>query len=382
MKALCLSSIRRQNLLKLLELLSFSPARTRQGLAEASGLSQMTVTNLVDLLKEQKALRLTAIERPRQKRPHSGRRAEAISLCGDAKAWLIVDISNLQFRLTLLGFDLQPLLEMRDEGQGEYMERLTAFLRSAKGQVAGALGGRTLPGVAIVTPGPYEIEKDTVTNQRIPQLNHVKIKALFRQHFGNQEYYVDEDVKFAVRACYAPYAQEQCELLYYLYIGEGVGGAAIHSGNILRGLNAAAGDAGHMRSASGQPYESGLNLNAFTALLREGVPPGAANAPLPAAAEAAPDAYRAALDQMARRTAEMLHGALWMLDPTHVIIDCSYAAPFEDFFLARLRGHLLSLFSGEERALPLMRCADRQVSSVLRGAISVLQREWVERIIP
>lgn len=379
MKAIGLSSIRRQNLRKLLELLTLSPARTRQELADASGLSPMTVTNLVDLLKEQQMLNLTPIHCRRESHPSSGRKADAIKLSGESKAWLIVDISNLQPRLTLLGFDMQPLLEMRDAQQGEYGARLAAFLRSARPQVDAALGQRELLGVAIVTPGPYEIEKDTVTNQRIPQLNHVKIKALFQRYFGEQEYYVDEDVKFAVRACYAPYAEEQCELLYYLYIGEGVGGAAIHGGNMLRGLNATAGDAGHIRDASGQPYESRLNLDAFAAQLQKEMPGGVSPS---AAAEMCPEAYQAALDQMARYTAEMLHGVLWMLDPTHIIIDCSYAVPFEEFYLRRLREHLLQLFSGEERTLPLLRCADRQVSSVLRGAVTVLRREWLERIIP
>ena len=70
MKPLALSSIRKQNLSQVLDLLTLSPACTRQDLAEATGLSQMTVTNLVEMLKKQGVLHLT---------PSRGMRAGASS---------------------------------------------------------------------------------------------------------------------------------------------------------------------------------------------------------------------------------------------------------------------------------------------------------------
>ena len=85
------------------------------------------------------------------------------------------------------------------------------------------------------------------------QLHHHRLK-LFRRCLGPYEYYVDEDVKFAVRSFSDLIVSKQCEVLYYLYIGEGVGGAAVHGGNMLRGLNAAAGDAGHLLSSEGVTY--------------------------------------------------------------------------------------------------------------------------------
>ena len=51
MKISALSNIRIQNLRCMLDLLTNSPALTRQALSESSGLSLMTVTNLVELLK-------------------------------------------------------------------------------------------------------------------------------------------------------------------------------------------------------------------------------------------------------------------------------------------------------------------------------------------
>ena len=377
MKTSALANIRMQNLRCMLDLLTHSPAMTRQALSEASGLSLMTVTNLVELLKNQGVLQLTPIDRGDSTRPVHGRKAEAITLSGTKKAWLIADISGIQFRMTLMGFDARILLEIHDDRPGEYIPRLEAFLEGAREKVLSALEGRELLGVAIVAPGPYEIESDTVFNQRLPQLNGVKIKAIFQRCFGAHEYYVDEDVKFAVRAF--PALIDQSELLYYLYIGEGVGGAAVHSGNMLRGRNATAGDAGHLLDGQGRTYESRLNTAAF--LQQLGLTENAAPEALVHAMLEDPAHCRAILKEMAAITAEMLHGVMWMLDPTHLIIDCPYAEPFMADFTAGVEAALAARFDGENRQLPAIAAAAPGLGSVLRGAIRVLQRAWLERIL-
>ena len=60
----------------------------------------------MDLLKEQGVLQFKPIAREEKDRPAQGRKADAISLCGENKAWLIVDISNRQFTMTLMGFNM------------------------------------------------------------------------------------------------------------------------------------------------------------------------------------------------------------------------------------------------------------------------------------
>lgn len=383
MKLIDLTAIRKQNLLKVLELMTLAPARTRQELAEAAGLSQMTVTNLVDLLKEQGVLQMKPIQRGRTARPAQGRKADAISLSGENKAWLLVDISNQQFSMTLLGFDVGLLQELRADQRGEYLPRLEQFLRDSRQQVSDALGGRELLGVAIVTPGPYDLSSDTVNNQRLPQLNGVKIKALFHRCFGEYEYYVDEDVKFAVRSFSDLIVSNQCEVLYYLYIGEGVGGAAVHGGNMLRGLNATAGDAGHLLSGEDVTFESLLSTEAFMHLLGLDASLSAEErqSALCRIAAQEPQRYDAALDDMACVAARMLHPVLWMLDPTHIIVDCVYARPRREVFIQALSRHMKRQFEGENRVLPQLFPGASGLSSVVRGAVHVLQRAWLDRVL-
>ncbi|MBR5287453.1 MAG: ROK family transcriptional regulator [Clostridia bacterium] len=381
MKQLDQTSIRKQNVRKILELLTLNPPRTRQSLAEATGLSLMTVTNLVDQLKERQVLDILPAPRPASERRASGRKAELISLRSGGHAWMIIDLSGRNFRYSLLGFDLSLIMEKTCTAQGEYLVRLRAFLDDIRQDVAGELKKRTLLGVSVVTPGPYEIASDTVYNQRLPELNAIRIKEELRSALGDYDYYVDEDVKFAVRAFASLIEQEQCELLYYLFIGEGVGGAAVHSGNMLRGHNATAGDAGQLTTPDGATYESLLSLSAFAASLGVSAQDSKEmTAGLAQAAQAQPVAYLTALLQAADTAGDMLHNVLWVLDPSHIIIDCRYARPFEDAFLRRISEKLSMRTASAGRKLPMIVAAPKGISSVTRGAVQVLQREWVERM--
>ena len=379
-------TIREQNIRKILMLLSERGAATRQELAEFAGLSLMTVSNLIDQLKEQGVLQLSMREREGDARRCSGRKAETIRLNGEGHAWLVLNISSRYFHFTLLGFDLSILLEQRWHSMAKqsYAENLESFLRDVRGKLQSALAGRKLLGTAVVTPGPYDIGRDQVRNQRLPGLNGVKLKAMLARCLGPQEYYVDEDVKFAVRAYGQMAERSECEILYYLYIGEGVGGAALHHGNMLRGLNAVAGDAGQLWDDRGMPYENALSLYAFARALAledaEAQGPEALFARLAALAADQPEVYRQAVKSAADTAAALLHSVVWMLDPGLIVVDCCYAAPFEADFSAEIERRLRA-FWGANHLLPRLFVAPRDKNSVLQGAILVLQREWVERIL-
>jgi len=384
MKPLAQSAIRKQNIRSILRLLTLHSPRTRQSLAEATGLSLMSVSNLVDQLKACQVLELLPMERPDTQKPASGRKAENISLSGAHHAWLMLDLSGKAFHATLLGFDLSVLWERSSvPAADDYVHCLSAFLKTVRLSLPQVLSGRALQGVAVVTPGPYDVASDTVHNQRLRALNGVHIKQLLQRELGDYPYCVDEDVKFAVRAFSPLIEQEQCELLYYLFIGEGVGGAAVHGGNLLRGLNATAGDAGQLLAPCGETYENLLSLSAFAASLHcMGEDADRLSEQLQLLSDDAPEAYRSTLQQAAQTTADMLSGVLWVLDPSHIVIDCRYAAPFESAYIDAVCRALQVHFSASNRALPVIMPAPGGMRSVLRGAVQALQQDWVERIVP
>lgn len=373
MRSLEQADIRKQNIRRMLHLLTGRAPCTRQSLADETGLSLMTVSNLVDQLRAHGVLRLSVAQRGDTPPRAAGRKAESISLNGESHAWLIVDLSGLQFSYTLLSFDLAVLLTGSAPSGQDYAAQLRQFLCDVRGRIAPQLAHRQLLGVAVVTPGPYEIDTDKVHNQRLPQINELHIKEECRRHLGDYEYYVDEDVKFAVRAFIPRIERESCEMLYYLFIGEGVGGAAVHNMNMIRGLNATAGDPGQLPAPGGGTYESRLSLSAFAARL------GCGEDEIAHAAARHPAAYRKALEAAADETAAMLESVLWVLDPCRVIIDCRYAVPHEKTFISRIVHTLSTRRADPGRILPQFSPAPQGMSSIQRGAVQVLLREWVER---
>ena len=152
---------------------------------------------------------------------------------------------------------------------------------------------------------------------------------------------------------------------------------------MLRGLNATAGDAGHLLSGENVTFESLLNTEAFLRLLspEAELPVEDRQQFLSRMAAQDPARYDAALDSMAAITARMLHSVLWMLDPTHIIVDCVYARPRSDVFIQALSRHLQMQFRGENRALPSLLPGASGLSSVVRGAVRALQRAWLDRIL-
>lgn len=159
--------------------------------------------------------------------------------------------------------------------------------------------------------------------------------------------------------------------------------AAVHGGNMLRGLNATAGDAGHLLSSGDVTYESRLGTEAFMRLLglEESLSPAERRAALCRIASEEPKRYDEALDKMAAVAANRFHAVLWMLDPTHIIIDCVYARPRGDVFAQSVARRVRERFGSENRLLPQIAPAASGVSSVLRGAVHVLQRAWLDRIL-
>lgn len=381
--------IRKQNIFRLWEVLDSRPYVTRQELAEKTALSLMTVTNFVDHLNRYHVLSFSspALEKT-VGRKATGRRADIISLNRADHAWLLVDLTDKHFRFFVLALDKTVLYSSPawdyDENRN-YQLNLLNFLRRCRTYADKELKKREILGVGIVVPGPYDIAADTVHNKRMPELNQIAIKETLRKELGMYDYYVDEDVKFAVRAYMFLAAQSESELLYYLYIGEGVGGAASHTGNVLRGLNAAAGDAGQILMNADTSFEEVLSLRAFAQMLAlkdmDRLSEDALLEKMDAFAYEDPQRYREALLKAAALTARMLYSVVWILDPKQIVIDCRYARPMEDEYFDRVKESLSSALGGALSVMPELIKALHDRRSVLSGAVQVLAREWIKRIV-
>ena len=77
----------------------------------------------------------------------------------------------------------------------------------------------------------------------------------------------------------------------------------------------------------------------------------------------------------------MLYSVLWVLDPSHIIVDCRYVFPFGEDFARMIRDKLSARLAASGRRFPAISPAPQGMSSVIRGAVQVLQREWIARIL-
>ncbi|GHU82949.1 hypothetical protein FACS1894196_2070 [Clostridia bacterium] len=379
------SSIRRQNLEKVWNTLLRQKRVSRQALAEGTGLSLMSVSNLVDQLSTQQVLRGAMQQREPEAPGHkpTGRKAELLSIREDKFAWIVLDLTSLHFRLIAVALDLSAILPdavYPYDPRVPYAENLLRFLREARGHIETSLQDRRPLGIAVVTPGPYHLQCDAVRNSRIPELNDIRIKETLRREVGAYDYFVEEDVKLAIRA----YLTDDT-LLYYLYIGEGVGGAVAYHGDVLRGRNAIAGDAGQLPCAAGGAYEDALSLSAFVRRLRGSVAADLGEDALLAEAEACAradeDAYLDALRAAADTLAALLHTIIWVLDPLRIVIDCRYALAFEQYFLQETSARVQALLEGSLLTMPAILPATGEVRGVLYGAAQALSGQWFERIV-
>lgn len=375
-KKLDSTAIRQQNLHAIFEVLQHG-GLTRQEIANRTHLSLMSVTNLVDQLQENQAITVTmAPEKAGVRR--TGRKAESISLDYSRDLWLVINLSDLHFRYVVLQADRRityyspswPYVAERS-----YEENLRNFLRDcarfSRERIA------QLVSVAVVLPGPFDAEQDQVINIRIPELNSLHVRQMVLEAFGNVYTYLDEDVKFAVRAYAAIYPEQKS--LYYLYIGEGVGGALTYDGQVLYGLNSIMGDPGQLALGGGKTFEQRLSQRTFLQRLMgwqaDVLNENQAAEALQECAESQPEKYLAALKDAAKVVAEILHLTAWLLDPHGVVIDCTYARPMQEEFTQAVMSELAGY--SDLRRLPELCPLKTYIDASYFGAVKALEKHWI-----
>ncbi|MDR1262798.1 MAG: ROK family protein [Oscillospiraceae bacterium] len=385
------TAIRRRNLETVWNALVRQKQATRQSLADETGLSLMTISSFVAMLDERHALSITQeLDMEKTRRP-LGRRVQWIEPTSERCGWFVINLTGFNFRAVELKLNAEPrvpeLIHTYDDAQS-YERNLEDFLARVRGMdgVAGALG------TAVITPGPYDIATDTVRNARIPALNAIHIKETIRGAIPCRNVFVEEDVKLSIRAFLPNRDARRGDLLSYIYMGEGVGGAVAYQGEVLRGLNAVAGDFGQTVGGFGRPgtlgasggsdasYESALTIKAFASRL-PGVNPDAPTANLLKQIQSyqLEGAKKGAYAALSERLAQMIYNMMWCLDPTRIVIECLYATESSDidYFRRLTIAALRRIISNAPLNLPDIQFVNPTLPSVLFGAVQALSRQWI-----
>lgn len=379
MKKIALASIRAQNLKQIYEVIVKEGPTTRGRLAEATKLSLMTVSNVVENMIANKIITV----RSKKTASGAGRKADLVDVVQDAHVLLVLDLTEREFSHVVLGLNGKPLYEptpIPTEITVDYALSLKHYLEKVKAEITERGLGDRLDGIGVSVPGPYQVATDTVYTSLTPELNTTPLKALISEIFGeNMMMHIDEDVKYAARVNLTTVENALEKTLSYIYIGEGVGGAFLVNGKILMGAHSMAGEISRMIISGDGRRADSLSRKAFLQKLGIESHSDWQSEVMKIKNE---DASRItkALDEIAVDLVELCYGLSWLVDPHEIILECDYVRLLDDTFVERVQKMLDERLAGVSPHAPKLTMTYQGLRYAHRGAAMVLTEKWLENL--
>ena len=379
MKKIALASIRAQNLKQIFDVIVKEGPTTHGRLAEATKLSLMTVSNVVENMISNEIITV----RSKKSANGAGRKADLVDVVQDAHALLVLDLTEREFSHVVLGLNGKTLYEPQPiptEITVDYENSLRHYLEKVATEIHEHGLEKKLAGVGVSVPGPYQVDTDTVYTALTPELNEIHLKALINEVFGeNIMVYIDEDVKYAARANLSMVENAVEKTLAYIYIGEGVGGAFLVNGRILMGAHSMAGEISRMIISGDGRRADSLSRKAFLQKLGIKSQSDWLGEVMKIKNE---DESRIskALEEIAEDLTELCYGLSWLVDPHEIILECDYVRMLDDTFVARVQKMLDERINGESPHAPTITMTYQGLRYAHRGAAMVLTEKWLENL--
>lgn len=272
------SLVRLVNERRILTLLRVEGPSTRADIARRLSLTRSTITNVVDDLRARKLVREITTSVPREAR-ELGRPGIGVSLNPDGAYFLGIEIDSGILRFAILnlagGIVQTQVMEASTDRPQDFVDRINRFLRTGK------LKKRSLTdliqAIGITVPGLVRSDGFVV---HLPALGwkNINLLKLAAQKL-NLPVFVENNTNAAAFGEVYTVSKSKRDMIIYLKVGIGCGGAAIINGRLVRGATGTAAEFGHMRVVEGGPVcscgrrgclEPQVNLKA----LAEAVAPG------------------------------------------------------------------------------------------------------------
>ncbi len=379
MKKIALASIRAQNLKQIFDVIVKEGPTTRGRLAQATNLSLMTVSNVVENMINNDIIAV----RSKKSAIGAGRKAELVDVVQDAHALLVLDLTEREFSHVVLGLNGKTLFETQPiptDIAVDYKKSLQRYLEKVAEEIRERGYEKKLVGVGVAAPGPYQVDTDTVYTQLIPELNEIRLKALINETLGDEVMvYIDEDVKYAARANLSMVENAMEKTLAYVYIGEGVGGAFLVNGRILMGAHSMAGEVSRMLIGDGGRRAGTLSRPHF--LQKLGIEHQSDWLTEVLKIKASDESkISAALDEIAVDLAELCYGLCWLVDPHQIILECDYVRMLDENFTDKVQQLLAERLQGVSPHAPKVSMTYQGLRYAYRGAAMVLTEKWLENL--
>jgi glucokinase-like ROK family protein len=218
----------------------------RVQIAQETGLSRTTVSNIIDTLLQEGFVREGDLL---DAAPVGGRRAMLVHFNADAGRILGLDVGRTHLAMILT--DLQADILARTSGPFEMalgpevclpqlIREVRAFVESA------GVPWSRIVGIGVGIPGPLDARQHTLSAPPgMPGWDGVDVWQALHQEF-HVPLYLDNDANMGALSECRYGAGMGSDYLAYVKVGTGIGAGLIFNGRIFRGHGGSAGELGHM----------------------------------------------------------------------------------------------------------------------------------------
>ena len=218
----------------------------RVQLAQETGLSRTTVSNIIDTLLQEGFVREGDLL---DAAPVGGRRAMLVHFNADAGRIMGLDVGRTHLAMILT--DLQAEIIARTSGPFEMARGPEICLPLLINEVRAFVESASVPwsrivGIGVGIPGPLDARQHTLSGPPgMPGWDGVDVWQALHQAF-NVPLYLDNDANMGALSECRYGAGMGSDYLAYVKVGTGIGAGLIFNGRIFRGHGGSAGELGHM----------------------------------------------------------------------------------------------------------------------------------------
>lgn len=369
------NTVKKQNRAAVFEQLAVSRELTRTELAQRTNLSLGTVATVIEELVGQNAAEETKAESV-----GVGRKPNIVRLRPEGRRILTLDLSSRDMQYEVLNLDLAPALNGIHyyDFSADYESNLRELCRVATSRLSESrISEETVVGIGVAAPGPYSPETDTISEAPQPELSSVKLTELLGSFFKHP-IVIDHDVFLATRAEVRNVKAYRRKNIFYLYLGEGVGGALASGGVVYRGAREDAGEVGNLLVCDSGRLEDLVSWNRVRARLLR-MTAEADETWLRSEFARADSGVRELILDIADAVARALHNVVWITDPHAIVIAGAYQVFGEDFIDVvrnKLADYLpRNILQGIDMLLPL-----EGTRSAIVGAGEMVRERWLNSL--
>ena len=236
--------VRRQNRTLILEILHSHSPISRSGMADVSGLTRATVTNIINEFIE-----VGLVEEVGKLDTPIGRKKRLLRLKKDAFYVIGADISRYKLRVGVFNTDAEPMRVLEEEtpidkGKDEVIRALLEMIETA--MKTSGVPTRKIYGIGIGIPGPLDYKNGVVISPpRFENFTNVPLKKILEEKF-RIKVWIDNDANVAAMGEKWFGTGKKHENFLFVIADIGIGCGIVINKRLYRGSLNGAGEVGHI----------------------------------------------------------------------------------------------------------------------------------------